>query len=777
MGRKVKFVLVSNYLDQLNPEQRAAVEQTEGPVMIIAGAGSGKTRVITYRIIHLMQKGVEPFSILALTFTNKAAREMRERIFQLSGPEAKSLWMGTFHSVFARILRIEADKLGYPSNFTIYDTDDSKSLLRTIIKEMNLDDKLYNTGFVYNRISSAKNNLVSAEAYAGDIQLTADDTATGRPHMAEIYSRYTQRCYKAGAMDFDDLLFKTNVLIKDYPEVLYKYQNKFRYIMVDEYQDTNFSQYLIVKKLAAMHENLCVVGDDAQSIYAFRGANIQNILNFEKDYPDLNVYKLEENYRSTQNIVNVANSIIAQNKHQLQKNVFSNKETGEKIRVVRAYSDNEEGKLVAESIIEDKANKSLQNQDFSILYRTNAQSRAMEEALRKLNIPYKIYGGLSFYQRKEIKDLIAYFRLTLNPHDEEALKRVINYPVRGIGKTTIDKIILTAGTENISLWNVIHDIRKYMGGRAAESLEQFVIMIKSFAVMERNKNAFELASHIASHTGLLKDLYNDKSVEGVARYDNIQELLNGIKEFSDSPNREDRSLGAFLQDVALLTGDENEEKETGNTVSLMTIHSSKGLEFSHVFVVGIEENLFPSQLSLNSRTELEEERRLFYVAITRARHKLTLSYAKSRYKFGSLVSNEPSRFLDEIDPRYIEMEIRSSPRNFGTFFDDERESWNNRGNSPVKPASEPPPILKKASLHTPHIPTAGFVPDNIGGLAEGMKVEHEKFGFGLVTRVEGPPAERKATILFDQLGPKQLLLKFAKLRILSTDDTNDIRPA
>ena len=757
---------MSKYLEQLNEAQRAAVVQTEGPVMIIAGAGSGKTRVITYRIIHLLEQGVEPFAILSLTFSNKAAREMRQRISLLSGPEAKNIWMGTFHSVFARILRIESDKIGYPSNFTIYDTDDSKSLIRTLIKEQNLDDKLYNAGFVLNRISSAKNNLISAAEYAHNEQIQADDSASGRKQIGEIYRLYKNRCFMAGAMDFDDLLYLTNLLLKDHPDVLYKYQNKFKYVMVDEYQDTNFSQYLIVKKLAAIHENICVVGDDAQSIYAFRGANIQNILNFEKDYPDLKIYKLEENYRSTQNIVNVANSIIAKNLNQLEKKVFSNNESGEKIKVVRAFSDNEEGKLVAESIMQDRANQSLDYKHFVILYRTNAQSRSMEESLRKLNIPYKIFGGLSFYQRKEIKDLIAYFRLTVNPNDEEALKRVINYPVRGIGKTSLDKVIVSAAENEVSMWTIISNSSQYILGKSAENFEAFSIMIRSFGAMMETKNAFELATHIATHTNLLKDLYADKSIEGLSRYDNIQELLNGIKEFSDSEVRENRSLAAFLQDVALLTGDEKEEKEAIDTVSLMTIHSSKGLEYSNVYVVGIEENLFPSQLSLNSRNDLEEERRLFYVAITRAKKKLTLSYATSRYKFGSQVSNEPSRFLNEIDPQYLELDLRAAPKTFGTYFDDERSEWTAKSTTEtkLKPPS-PMAILKKSAHAALHIPTPGFRPDDTSQLESGMEIEHERFGFGIVTLIEGTKTDLKATILFNDLGTKQLLLKFAKLRI------------
>jgi DNA helicase II / ATP-dependent DNA helicase PcrA len=757
-----------NYLDKLNPQQRAAVENLEGPMMIIAGAGSGKTRVITMRIAHLINNGVDSFNILALTFTNKAAAEMRNRIASIiNPPEARNIWMGTFHSVFAKILRFEADKIGYPSSFTIYDTDDSKSLIKAILKEQNLDDKLYNPNFVYNRISSAKNNLISAKEYNENEQIQADDFSAGRGKLGYVYSLYVNRCYKAGAMDFDDLLFKTNELLRDHPEVLYKYQNKFKYIMVDEYQDTNFAQYLIVKKLAAIHENICVVGDDAQSIYAFRGANIQNILNFEKDYPDLKVFKLEQNYRSTQNIVNVANSIIANNKDQIQKSIFSEKETGEKISVLKAFTDNEEGKIVAEAILQQKANKNLRHNDFAILYRTNSQSRAMEEALRKLNVPYKIYGGLSFYQRKEIKDLIAYFRLSVNHNDEEALKRVINYPVRGIGKTSIDKIIVLADEQNKTLWEVIENAQALIGGKSGENIASFAMMIKSFAVMIKTHDAYDAASHIAKQSGLLKELHNNIASEedgGLMRYENVQELLNGIKEFSEREDIEDKSLSQFLQDVALLTGNDNPEDEDNDKVSLMTIHSAKGLEFSQVFIVGLEENLFPSQLSLNSRSDLEEERRLFYVAITRAESKLTLSYATSRYRWGTLTVCEPSRFLDEIEPKYLEINYLQKPlvnTNSNPFFDNDRDSYNSVSGKPKILIQKP--TLQKSFVHTP---TENFVADDPSQIQVGMEVEHQRFGFGKVILMEGTAPDLKTTIFFKELGQKQLLLKFAKLRIV-----------
>ncbi|WP_443946424.1 ATP-dependent helicase [Pedobacter sp. AW1-32] len=763
-----------DYLEGLNPQQRAAVENTKGPVMIVAGAGSGKTRVITYRVAHLMQTGVDPFNILVLTFTNKAAKEMRERIMKVVGPEAKNIWMGTFHSVFAKILRVEAEKIGYPSNFTIYDTDDSKSVIRSILKEMQLDDKLYAPNFVYNRISSAKNNLISVSEYLKNDQIQAEDIQNKRPMLGQIYETYSKRCFRAGAMDFDDLLFKTNVLLKNHPDVLNKYQQKFKYQMVDEYQDTNFSQYTIVKKLAAAYQNICVVGDDAQSIYAFRGANIQNILNFERDYPDLKVYKLEQNYRSTQNIVEVANSIIANNKNQLEKNVFSDNEPGDRIKVSRAFTDNEEGKLVAESIAAERSLKGYNYNDFAILYRTNAQSRAMEESLRKLNVPYKIYGGLSFYQRKEIKDLIAYFRLTFNPNDEEAVKRVINYPKRGIGDTSIDKIIVAADQHDKTMWDVISNASRYVDGRLANQLNDFAMMIQGFAAEAKKLDAYETALFISQHSGILKELYNDDSVEGRARYENIQELLNGIKEFAEREDIEERGLDVFMQDVALLTNDDKDGDKNKDTVSLMTIHSAKGLEFKNVYVVGLEENLFPSQLSVNSRTELEEERRLFYVAITRAEKKLTLTYATSRYRWGTLTNCEPSRFINEISAKYLELDVKPAKSGFleGSF-DDERKTWTSQPRdffSKPKPAStsSAPPVRPKTTSILPkaHIPTPGFAPSQPQEFQNGMDVEHEKFGFGKIISLEGNLPDVKATVFFQGLGNKQLLLKFAKLMIV-----------
>ncbi|RFZ94725.1 ATP-dependent DNA helicase [Mucilaginibacter conchicola] len=758
-----------DYLQGLNPEQKAAVLQIKGPVMIIAGAGSGKTRVITYRVAHLIRSGVDSFNILVLTFTNKAAKEMRERINHIVGPEAKNIWMGTFHSVFAKILRVEADKLGYPSNFTIYDTDDSKSVLRAILKEMQLDDKLYAVNFVLNRISAAKSALLTPAAYQGNPQIQAEDDSQRRPLLGKIYETYAQRCYRAGAMDFDDLLLKTNELLRDHADVRNKYQHKFKYIMVDEYQDTNHSQYSIVKRLASVNENLCVVGDDAQSIYAFRGANIQNILNFEKDYPDLKVFKLEQNYRSTQNIVNVANSIIANNKDQLKKNVFSEKDTGDKIKIMRAFSDNEEGKMVADAIMHQRSTNGLKWKDFAILYRTNAQSRSMEEALRKLNIPYKIYGGMSFYQRKEIKDMIAYFRLTFNPNDEEALKRVINYPKRGIGDTTVDRVIVAADQHQITPFEAILDAPRYVE-KAPASLMAFATMIQSFQVITKTLSAYDAALHIAQHSGLLKDLYADKSVEGLNRYENIQELLNGIKEFSEREDIEEKGLDIFMQDVALLTNDDNDKNKDADTVSLMTIHSSKGLEFPQVHIVGLEENLFPSQMSLNSRSDLEEERRLFYVAITRAEYKLTISYATSRFKFGTLINCEPSRFIDEINAKYLELDFSAKPAPAASSsFGDERSAWSRKpadSFSKPKPATAPP-VKTTSMLAKAHVPSAGFKPSDTSNLQVGMQVEHERFGFGKVISLEGNKPDIKATIFFKEIGQKQLLLKFAKLSIVT----------
>ncbi|MGY6523615.1 MAG: ATP-dependent helicase [Mongoliitalea sp.] len=749
-----------DYLKGLNPPQREAVEHTDGPVMIIAGAGSGKTRVLTYRIAHLIHaKGIDAFNILSLTFTNKAAAEMKHRIEKLIGLEARNTWMGTFHSIFAKILRVEADKIGYPSNFSIYDTDDSKSLIRTIVKEMKLDDKVYKPNTVLARISGAKNRLISWETYLNDPYIKADDDAAMKPRMGEIYRTYQKRLFKSGAMDFDDLLFNTNVLFRDHLDVLNKYQQRFKYVMVDEFQDTNVSQYLITKKLAAVHQNICVVGDDAQSIYAFRGADIQNILNFERDYPDLFVVKLEQNYRSTKNIVHAANSIIAKNKAQLKKTVWTQNQEGDQIELMKASSDNEEGRMVATTIFEEKNNKKLHNSDFAVLYRTNSQSRAIEEALRKMNITYKIVGGLSFYQRKEIKDLMAYLRFVVNHDDEEAFKRVINYPKRGIGDTTVEKILVAAYEHDIPLWDVVTNANSFLSGRAANAVDDFATMVKSFRIEMERKDAFEVASSVAKQSGLLRDLYEDKTIEGLNRYENVQELLNAIKEYVDNPENEEKSLGAFLQEIALLTDNDRDKDET-DAVTLMTIHSSKGLEFKQVFVVGMEEDLFPSQMMMQSREDLEEERRLFYVATTRAMDRLYLTYALTRYRFGRLLNCEPSRFLEEIDPGCIRVNKRFTASPSGSLRTESIEPRSGFIGIKKNPSVRP---MTTAKVHTP---SPDFKPSNTNNLQEGMKVEHPKFGFGLVQKIEIEGINKKATIVFDNFGEKVLLLSFAKLRIV-----------
>lgn len=768
-----------NYLDGLNESQRVAVENFEGPTMVIAGAGSGKTRVLTMRIAFMIDHGIDPFNILALTFTNKAAKEMTERIGSIIGAsEAKNITMGTFHSVFSRILRINADRLGYPQNFTIYDTQDTKSLLKDIIKELNLDDKIYKPSMVYGRISAAKNNLLSADDYALNPEIMDEDKISQRPELARIYKAYAVRCFKAGAMDFDDLLYQTNVLLRDFPDVLSYYQHKFKYILVDEYQDTNYAQYLIVKKLAAVYENICVVGDDAQSIYSFRGANIQNILNFRNDYPDYNLYKLEQNYRSTQNIVEAANSVISKNKEQIQKNVWTNNDKGNLIRVIRAMTDNEEGKIIANKIFDVKHQETGDWTDFAILYRTNRQSRAFEEALRKMNIPYKIYGGLSFYQRKEIKDILAYFRLAANQKDEEALKRVINYPKRGIGKTSWENIIIAANHHDVSIWDVISEFGKYpvsIPSATKQKISEFVIMIQSFTAQLNSQNAYQLAQTIAKSSGILKELYSekDKGPEEVERYQNIEELLAAIKEFTVQRGEEDPgTLADFMIDVALLTDADNEKEEDKNKISLMTIHSSKGLEFKHVYLVGLEENLFPSQLSINSRTELEEERRLFYVAVTRAEKNCTISYAASRFQWGNLITSEPSRFISEINQDYLSFETaygasqgggRSLNSGRGGF---ERPFTGGLNRMPGSTTGQTAPRgLKSMSELTSK---AGTADSNID-IKVGYNVEHERFGKGKVTKLEGSGVDRKATIFFPHAGAKTLLLKFAKLTILDID--------
>ncbi len=751
-----------SYVDSLNSPQREAVLQHEGPLMIIAGAGSGKTRVLTYRTANLIENGVDPFQILLLTFTNKAAGEMRNRIETVVGKNARNIWMGTFHSVFAKILRFEGEKLGYTSNFSIYDTDDTKSLLRSIIKEKNLDDKVYRVNSVLNRISGAKNRLISPQQYFGSEILRNEDRMARMPEIADIFVTYARRCFQSNAMDFDDLLFQTNVLFRDFPEVLHKYQHKFKYVMVDEFQDTNVCQYLLTKKLAAVHQNICVVGDDAQSIYAFRGADISNILNFEKDYPDLKTIKLEENYRSTKNIVGAANSIISKNKKQLEKNVFTSNEDGNKIDLIRASSDNEEGRLIATSIFENKQNEGLNWSDFAILYRTNAQSRSFEESLRKLNIPYRIIGGLSFYQRREIKDVLAYLRFIVNHNDEEAFKRIINLPKRGIGDTTLAKIFIIAYENGVSIWEVLNNPMALTGIRNVSSLQDFVTLIKSFELMlnDPQKDAYEIANQVAKASGIMKEYYEDKTVEGLARYQNIQELLNGIKQFVDDPETEDKSLASFLQSVSLLTNaDLEENKEDKEKVTMMTIHSSKGLEFKNIFLVGLEEDLFPSQMMLESQSDLEEERRLFYVAITRAEKKLSISYAESRYQYGRLKMCEPSRFIDEIDEDYLNMSKLSSKRDFmKSIFPKKREEG-------IRPHAKS--LIQKPNQSYNHQVSDDFKPSDPKDLKAGQKVEHQKFGFGEVQKIEMNDSGQKAVVKFEKgVGEKTLLLSFAKLMIL-----------
>lgn len=755
---------MTEYLESLNEPQREGVLNTEGPCMLIAGAGSGKTRVLTFRIAYLMEeKNVDPFNIMALTFTNKAAKEMRERIEHVVGSDARNLWMGTFHSVFARILRSEAHHLGYPNNFTIYDTDDAKSLIRSIVKEVGLDDNIYKQNTVYNRISAAKNRLIGWQDYLANAELMADDAANMRPEIGRIYKTYAMRCFKSGAMDFDDLLFNTDKLFKEHLEVLNKYQHRFHYILVDEFQDTNLCQYFIIRKLAAVRQNICVVGDDAQSIYAFRGADISNILNFERDYPDLKVYKLEQNYRSTQNIVNAANSVIKRNRAQIPKNVWTQNEEGNLIELIKAVSDNEEGRLVASSIFEEKMQHQLKFSDFVILYRTNSQSRAIEESLRRMNIKYKIIGGLSFYQRKEIKDVLAYLRYSLNQQDEASFRRIINLPKRGIGDSTVDKIVVAANDHGTSIWEILQNPTPFVGGRAAGPIEDFVAMIKRFSVELGRKDAYEAAFEIAKGSGLLRELYEDKTVEGLSRYENVQELLNAIKEYTDDPEKEDKSLGAFLQEISLVTGQDEDKDKDPDKVTLMTIHMAKGLEFKYVYIVGLEEDLFPSQMMLSSRADLEEERRLFYVAITRAQKRLILTYALTRYRFGRLKNCEPSRFLDDIDPRFIKVSTK-----FGGGLESTPAPSQYAKNlvSGIRKtiSSSPPPRKAPAQQHKP---AADFVPSDTSGLQAGMKVEHPKFGFGTVVMMDMSGADRKAKIQFAEAGEKTLLLSFAKLRIVT----------
>ena len=758
---------MNNLLQNLNPSQLEPTLQTDGPMIVIAGAGSGKTRVLTYKIAYLMSKGVDAFNILALTFTNKAAREMKDRISSmLDDNESKNLWIGTFHSVFAKILRIEADKLGYPTNFTIYDTQDSQKLVSSIISELNLDKEIYKYKQIYSRISSYKNSLITVKAYNSNNELIESDRQARRPRLIDIYSEYVNRCFKAGAMDFDDLLLKTNELLSRFPQVLSKYQNMFRYVLVDEYQDTNHSQYLIVKALSDKFQNICVVGDDAQSIYGFRGANINNILNFQKDYADVKLFKLEQNYRSTKNIVKAANSLIEKNQKRLEKVVWTDNDEGSKIKVNRLLTDGEEGRFVASSIFENKNSQQLQNKDFAILYRTNAQSRAFEDSLRKRNIPYRVYGGLSFYQRKEIKDVLAYLRLIINENDEEAFKRVINFPTRGIGQTTINKLIVQANTTNVSLFSLCKDLDRIEVNISTSiklKVSNFINLIESFKISARTKNAFDIANEVVNDTGIIKTYSALTSVEDQAKIQNIEEMLNGIKDFVEIQKEIPESTGSiseFLEDVALATDLDKDDQDT-NKVALMTIHLAKGLEFPIVYIVGLEENLFPSAMNLNSRNDLEEERRLFYVALTRAEKEAYLSYALSRYRWGKLTDSEPSRFIDEINEEYLDILtpinenkfkplIRSTPNHEPSFNKLRFKKVTAKPKGNFKKIQE---TSNKSNLF-----------DN--KLVVGNVVEHIRFGKGEVVNIEGRGADVKAEIKFENGGLKKLLLRFAKLKII-----------
>lgn len=782
---------MEEYLNQLNKSQREAVEYNEGPSLVIAGAGSGKTRVLTYKIAYLIHLGLPPQSILALTFTNKAAREMKERIAAITGGQtARRLWMGTFHSIFSRILRYEAEHIGYPSSFTIYDSADSKSLIKAIIKEMQLDDKVYRPGMVQSRISNAKNALVTWKAYEQSKELMQHDIDSKVPLLREIYKRYQNRCQQAGAMDFDDLLLQTNILFRDHPQVLDKYRSFFQFVLVDEYQDTNFAQHLIVQKLTEQHRRICVVGDDAQSIYSFRGANIDNILQFKNQYPGCRVFKLERNYRSTQNIVNAANSLIHKNTEQIFKNVYSEKEEGSKVRVSASYSDYEEGYAVASAINEMRIRKDYDYADFAILYRTNAQSRILEEALRKRGIPYKIYGGLSFYQRKEIKDIISYLRLIVNPHDEEAFKRVINYPSRGIGDTTVGKLISAATENNVSLWTVLNapiDYALPINSGTAKKLTDFRLMIERFIEQNTQLSAEEMAAMVVKESGIVSALFQDRSVEGISKQENLQELLKGISEFVElrrEEGMEQVALSDFLSEVSLLTDQDNDKDEQANKITMMTVHAAKGLEFKNVFVVGLEEDLFPSQMAKDNPRAVEEERRLFYVAITRAEENCVLTYAKSRFRNGQSAMCSPSRFLKDIDVQFLELpadaaadpfasarERFQKPSAFASPFQQPRavepKAEEETYVSPVAQALKHQRLTKvETAAARPSASASASSSSNLSGLQVGAKVRHDRFGEGEVVAIEGDGGNAKATVSFTHFGQKQLLLKFARLTII-----------
>jgi DNA helicase-2/ATP-dependent DNA helicase PcrA len=745
---------MEDILADLSPVQRDAVMHIDGPSLIIAGAGSGKTRVLTYKIAYMMLNNIQPRSVLALTFTNKAAKEMKERISKVAGKQAGRLWMGTFHSVFSRILRTEAESIGFKSNYTIYDTTDSLSIMRAIIKDMNLNEKVYKDRDVYSRISMAKNCLMTPAAYASSVQLTNEDMQSNRPKISGIYQRYFMKCRNANAMDFDDLLLYTNILFRDNPEVLKKYQRWFKYILVDEYQDTNVAQYLIVKRLAEISNNITVVGDDAQSIYSFRGARIENILNFRKDYPNYTEYKLEQNYRSTQTIVNAANSLIAKNKKQLKKTCFSKGDIGERIDIIRAFTDQEEGQLIASLTVDTVYGKQVNYSDIAILYRTNAQSRIFEDSLRRRNIPYRIYGGISFYQRAEIKDALAYMRLAVNPQDDEALNRVINYPARGIGNTTMDKIQAYATDNNLSLWEAIDSLSPETGVKDSilKKITEFRELLNSFIVKANIEDAYTFASDIIKQSGMMAELKANKTPEGVSRIENIEELLNGIKEYTKNPdNSGDGSLIAeYLQNVSLITDMDKDSSKSSNSVTLMTVHSAKGLEFSHIFIVGMEEGLFPGNNSIQSEHSLEEERRLFYVALTRAAVKATISFAQTRYRWGNLTSSVPSRFLRDIDKSYISANsvkgsLESKEKNEKTNLDLQIKT--------KKPALESSP--------------AGKV-NNISSIPVGTEVEHPRFGRGRIIGIDVEGNDTRARIEFYNAGMKTLILKYAQLEIVKT---------
>ena len=737
-----------NYLEDLNPSQKEAVLHPKGPCLVIAGAGSGKTRVLTYRIAHLIKEGIDPFSILALTFTNKAAKEMKNRIEGIVGTDARSLWMGTFHSIFARILRSEGYKIGYPPNFVIYDTQDSKTLIKAIVKEQNLDPKLYKENFVFNRISNAKNRLISPLEYKNNPILQEEDSSSLRPMIGEIYKIYSERCFKSQAMDFDDLLYNTNILFSDHIDILNKYQQLFQHVLIDEFQDTNFCQYLITKRLASVSRNIFVVGDDAQSIYAFRGAEIRNILKFEDDFDDLKTIKLEQNYRSTKTIVNAANSVIEKNKSKISKEVWTDNEDGELISVKKSFSDNEEGKIVSNLIFEEKNRNQLTNSNFAVLYRTNSQSRSIEEALRRIGLKYKVFGGVSFYQRKEVKDLLAYLRFSINHNDEQSFRRIINYPRRGIGQTSVDKIITVSNKEDISLWEVLHRSSELLNSRINNLLSPFKDLIISFSNFSKNNDAYTTASHIASNSGLLKELWDDRSIEGISRYENVQELLNSIKEFIDNDENKNKKLEDFLQEISLMTDQDKEEDKNDEFISLMTIHMAKGLEFPVVFIVGVEEDLFPSQMMISSREDLEEERRLFYVAITRAMKKLYLTYSSTRYRYGMLKDCEKSRFIKEISPAYLDFDNFNSNRSLVSNVLKEKR----RNLSPVKKLT-----TSKSS---------SFKSSDIDDLIEGAKVRHQVFGLGTIEKIDNNSNQKKAIVNFKNVGEKTLLLNFAKLKII-----------